>query len=1597
MADGESAGEPISYSQLEVVSDANEISQTGHRAAIRVLEAQLEVVRTDEDRALLSLELGLLHLDAGELEAASARLAVAGPSAAAQRLRTELALRAGRTEAIAEALARELELAEGNAARASLRVAQGRLEANPEHALEAFAEAAALESGVEACLAAERLLVRAHRFSEAADVARVAAERLQRPSIKGEWLARAARYALRAEEPEAAQRLLRRASELSPSGASIALGWELLAARSGDAARWIELRSFGLETAPDLAAAIDAGILARYRLRDLEMARGFFEHAWAGSEGEVRRFLAAELMTLVDPIDNLGRWLEVTQERRRLATDPARRAQLDYELARAHLDLADDRDSARACALACLEAAPQHGPALELLSRVDGSAGAELAEAFRREAATYSDPAARADAWCRVAEADAGAAVDVLGQAEAELPGDLGLLAGLEQTADPYAPALTGARERALPHLTHPASRQRALLFLADSLAERGEADAARELLMQAAESEGLIALALDAKRQLEGLLPATERIAILKELLEADPWDALHRWTGLAATLLEQGDPDELAPAVAAVLDVAPERHPFRLLMRRLLVLVERPDELRALYDASARRGAGVARARWLERAADVSLHELDQPAEALERLSLARESWPGSPFGALAAHDILAREGDPRARLALPWDEQDPVATLRRGALLEAVGDDGRAIEAYRAAEAAGLTVAAQPLERLLASQGEWQALVLRAEESDRAAARLRAVVLASEWLGDPALTSRHLGDADGALELSLLHHRESADTDPDRPGILARARAASDDPVFDRALGREDAFLRGASGEGTSAWRAIAEGDPDDVLAVVHTTLSLSGADRTKELVDWMQGAPAPPDDSSLAMLRSLRLARWSESLGSLRAAADASHALTARPPRPFLAYLQAPRLHRLLDDAAGYERSLGELARRLARGPASARAWLSLAEVVRDRGDHASALETLVRAHRAAPTYYPSLQAIAAASADHPGPLIDALMRVQEAETRPAQRVAAGVYLGKLLVECERLELAREVLERVVATDPSSRAGQLWLAEVYERLEEPEGVFDALESVVDHGELEEATRLRALVRQIDIALELDAPDRATRAAMKLARIDEAHPKVLEATLAVARSEDDPRRMADVLERLSTSGRVSEGERVGYLFELATIQGEKLGDVSAAIRALGDIRSNEATEETVKRLLTLGEGSGRWDLASQALESALDGAAELDDAWELTIRRRLVAIFEGPLEDGVAVARQLRRIVALEPTDLTALRKLAEASGDPGEHVALRRLLFAAEPEPETLDALREDFAAAEDEDAVFLAEAVAVGMDWASEEARYFYRQRRAFLPTPNPEHALTDAQLEALLELPSGPVRALLAALEPVLHEVFPPDFTAYGVRLEDPPSELPEGAVAETAMLFGCAPPAVHEVGAQLGPAVEHHAKGPLLLLPRTLIDAPQRQQRFALGCLFYRLSTQTTWSDPCRLEPLRPSFLRYLLEGLLRELRGEEAPTGKAILDDVQARLRAVMTDDVRARARAAPGWEELDPERVEPDGLLRATALAAGKAGMIAAQDPAAALEALGRWPQLLHVDGKGRGLHDAVVGYAISEAHASLRETLGLGLIR
>lgn len=1593
-ADGESAHEPISYSQLEAVPSADGVSHASLEAAIRLLEAELSGARGDEDRAQLSLELGLLHLEAGDLERAGERLGAAGGSAAAVRLRTELAIRRADPGALAAAVAAELALAEGNAARASLRVAQGRLEATDEGALAAFTEAAALESGVEACLAAERAFVRAGRDGEAGDVARVAAERLQSPEAKAEWLARAARYASRAGQPQDAAAALRRATELAPEAASVRLGWELLAARSRDPARWIELRSLALDRGADPADAIDAGILARYRLRDGAMARAFFDHAFERAEGDAKRFLAGELVTMVDPIEELPRWLELTEARRALTEDPEARAQLEHELARGFADLADDPERAREHALACLALAPAHAPALELLARLDRGVGPELAAAWRRAAEATDDPALRADALARVADADRESAPLAWVEAEAAAPGDLGALAGLERAfADPAAPERVQALERAAPSFQHPVSRLRSALSRADARVAAGDPEGARAILEEAAATDAQVSLALEAKRRLEPLLAPTERLAILCELLAADPWDALHRWTTLARELLESGDPDELAPALAEVLPEAPLRHPFRLVMRRLLAEQERPEELRDLHDASAALADGPARAAWLERAADVTLHELDQPVAALERLEAARALLPSASRLVTLSRDILARREDHPGLSRLPFAEDDAVACLQRAALHEAAGDLEAATRAYLRAEALGLEAAGRPAERLLAEAADWASLVSRAEGAAAPEARHRAAVLAAEELRDPDAARAILEGGDG-LALLALRHR----VDGDLAAVLGLAEGC-DDPVLARALRREAAWLRTAADpDDAAAWLPIAEADPSDVLAAAHTTVSLARADRLKSLLEFWEASPPPIERSSLATLAAVRMAAAYEALGSLRAAADAAALAVERPEAPWLAHLQAPRLHRLLDDPEGRARSLAALARRLSRGPASARVWLTLAIEQREAGDRASALETLVRAHRAAPTYYPALHAIAAASPDHPGPLIDALMRVLEAETRPRERVIAGVRLGELLVESGRLELAREVLERVVATDPGSLPGQLWLAEVHERLEEPAGVLDALESVADHPELDEGARLRALTRQIDLALgELQSPSRARRAAMKLAAIDADHPKVLEATLAVAREEDDPRRMAGVLEKLVASERVGEGERVGHLFELATIEAERLGDVSAAIRALGSIRSPQATEETVRRLLTLGESSGRWDLASQALEAALDDATALDRDWELTIRRRLVAIFEGPLEDAEAAARQLRRIVALAPGDLAVLRKLSAASTDPAEHLSLRRMVFAADPDPEVLDALREGFAAIEDEDAVFLCEAVAVGMGWGTEEARYFYRQRRAFLPTPSPEHQLTDAQLESLLEAPSPVARGLLGALEPILHEVFPPDFTAYGVRVEAPPGELPEGAVAETAMLFGCAPPPVHEVGAQLGPTVEHHARGPVLLLPRTLIDAPQRQQRFALGCLFYRLSTRTTWSDPCRLEPLRSSFLGYLLTGLQRELRGEHEPVGRAILDDVQARLRDAMTDEVREAARAVEGWEGLDTASVDTEGLLRATALAAGRAGLVASQDPAAALEALGRWPQLLHVDGRGAGLHELMVGFALSDPHAELREALGLGLIR
>ncbi|MEZ4339177.1 MAG: hypothetical protein R3B82_21360 [Sandaracinaceae bacterium] len=1029
----------------------------------------------------------------------------------------------------------------------------------------------------------------------------------------------------------------------------------------------------------------------------------------------------------------------------------------------------------------------------------------------------------------------------------------------------------------------------------------------------------------------------------------------------------------------------------------------LEKGPERLGLFDENAATATGETRARWLWRAADVCEWDLGRPAEVIARLREAAASAPELASLGLALRDQLARARRYEELLARGAIE-DAHDALRRAAMREATGDEALAAEEYARALDLGLPCARLGLERLLLRRGKHEDLVARWSEPptgiapERAARlRYRAAATAMERLGDAEAAQAQidaiLAETPGAFPALSLRLRLLGPRDGRRAAALEQVIEHVDDPALRRAAQRELAHRIDDADEAVGLWRAIALADPADVVAAVHTSAGLERAGRLRERQDWAQSM-STPSDPGLETLETLRSARRADLLGSLRAAADAFELALDRPRRPLLPHLELPRLYELLDQPALRESSLQRLTQRLPRGPLAARTAMVLAEALEQRGDEPGALKQLERASIADPTYYPALGAIEALARDDVEPLIDALLRAFESETRPDVLPHLGVHLGRLLFEAERVELAREVLERVVSIDPAHLPGQLWLAEVYEETAEPDRLYDVLAAVADSEDAPAELRERALVRRVDVALEAEDEDRVRSAVTALAEVIPDHPRALEATLSTTLASGDHAEAAALLEKLIALPDLRETTRVGYLFELATVKAEKLGDVAAAIRALAEIRSPDAKEEAVRRLVELGDRSGRWDIAGQALEAALDDAFPLERSWELAIRRRLASLFDGPLDDRAGAIRQRRRIVELDATDVDALAALVEVEEDPREVARLTRLLFAARPDDQGLLAgLRETLLALGDEDAAFTVEAIAVGVGAASEEVEYFYRQRRTRLSSGPAARALTAQELGSFFDADHTVPLAFLRVLEPLLPDVLPTDFGAYGLDPANAP-ELDAGfrsVIESVAALFGIAPPRACFVAAQRGPAIEHHGGAPLLLVPRPLLDAPRREQRFVLGTLCHRIATSSTWGDPCRADPLSAKFLHYVVAAATQVLDGVEAASGSPIQDDIRGRLEVAMTASVREAAEAAR--RGLSVAEVDYEGLLRATDRAAACVGLLVSRDPAAAMTALGRWRRLVRED------DDAVraaVGYAASERHQSLRSALQLGLV-
>jgi hypothetical protein len=312
------------------------------------------------------------------------------------------------------------------------------------------------------------------------------------------------------------------------------------------------------------------------------------------------------------------------------------------------------------------------------------------------------------------------------------------------------------------------------------------------------------------------------------------------------------------------------------------------------------------------------------------------------------------------------------------------------------------------------------------------------------------------------------------------------------------------------------------------------------------------------------------------------------------------------------------------------------------------------------------------------------------------------------------------------------------------------------------------------------------------------------------------------------------------------------------------------------------------------------------------------------------------------------------------------------------------------------IRQLFIEAGEEDGAFVSEAVLEAIGDADEEATYFYKQRRARLRAPV-EGQLSIAETELLFPEASEPAFTVLRLLRPALAAVFPVDLGSYGVNA---PEALRMGSSFETAKrlarLLDIAAFELIPVPNRVHPSVEPGSP-PLIFLPRSVDEAPPREQAAVLGELLARLAFDGVLGAAGRPSAISPTLLEYLLWAACELALPEvTAPArGKAVYEDVKRRLQSAFSSVAVGELKGAAGrFVQSGP--FDAAAMMAAMERAALRVALFAAQDPQIALTHLrSRYAP------NGHGLERlspslrSVLPFLLSEEHLHLRKRLNMGV--
>jgi len=1134
-------------------------------------------------------------------------------------------------------------------------------------------------------------------------VANITADDIERARLLSE-MAGLCEYRL--GQPAEAEELFTQALELDPSSEAAAVALRRLYLAHG---RWKDLRELlareaGRDHEPDerFADLYRAARISEIHLQDDVQAASLLETAAALRPGD-----PLPLQTLTAIYLRTGRHEDqaaALARQLRLVRDPADRAALCYRLGRVYEDWLDRSDDAVRSYREALKEQPGHEASLRALANLFESfeRWEDLLDLELLRAERCRDVERRADGYVRAARIsewqvrDLRRAVDLYDRAYRMVPGLPEAFRALERVYrhSQRWESLAELYEREAETTTDSSLsvsllRSSARLY-EESLGNRERAIATLERLLETRpdDRESVIHLAR--------LYEESGRVEDLRRCLErwADATEDERERTELSRRVGEllEGPLRRTEQAVdvyRSILERVPSDRPT---IERLKAIFERSGrwtDMAALLTAELKVvGAGADGAPLLMQIGQICRDKLGDVEEAQAALLAALEADPNHTPALMALQDLLREQGlwERLVKLLASMAERTKEPA-RAAATLCAAGEvcEEQLREAPRAEEFYTRALELDPgngparhgLERLYMASGDQAALeshyLREAEGTTNPTLRLRAYLRLGSLFGgmanDPVGAAaayesalRVVDDQPDALRCLIAIHRQTMTWDR-LASALARVAGTSQDPQAAVSALKEWASIvethLSDQWDPAPIYERILEGVPFDrqaLMALDRIAYQRGASDVLASLARRQVQAGGGPELVASLCVRAavLDLAR-----GEVRPAAEAlRRGLQASPD-----YLPAVQLLRHIDESLEEWGEAAELMLKegdLVRSPELARAaLLSAGNILLDRfGDVIRAREAFERVFTDDPgnaAAFGRLAAILSAGQEW-NSLVTAYQRrmnmLDPLPRVPLQLELASLYRDRLRDTSAAIEILRELL----AADPDHRQALTEIAELCEmqhRWREAEGYLEQLARAF-HDDPSGARS--AMLRRSQILEEqLGEEEEALAVLQDLVNRYPGNADALARCLQIYQRRADWEHAVEVLEELAHSGPASQ--RINNMVNLAELYSRTLGDDENAAFALKrGAKICVESGEGVDRITDYYERRGDFEGLVSLLGEALEDLPPEGSPGSVSVRLARARILAGRLLQPSDAEFEIRRALQSEPTSIPARLELA-----------------------------------------------------------------------------------------------------------------------------------------------------------------------------------------------------------------------------------------------------------------------------------------------------------------------------------------------------